>query len=58
MNNRTKFRASLLVLILGISFAACVSNVEEQLDEPTTEDPAVVTMVSFNSVVKPIIDGR
>ncbi|WP_246034863.1 c-type cytochrome [Polaribacter aestuariivivens] len=50
-----KFRVPFLILILGVFFASCIANVEEQLEET---DPGVNTKVSYKNSVKPIIDGR
>ncbi|WP_299672269.1 cytochrome c [uncultured Polaribacter sp.] len=53
MNFNQKIRTTFLILSLGIFFGSCISNVEEELEEPPVD-----AKVSFKDAVKPIIDGR
>ena len=53
MNFKSKFRVAFLILTLGVFSTSCISNVEEQIEEPV-----IGVEVSFKSAVKPIIDAR
>lgn len=53
MKNQLKFRNVFLALATGIFLTSCISNVEEQLEEPD-----VIVEVSFKNAVKPIIDAK
>jgi uncharacterized membrane protein len=53
-----KFKNHLLILLLSILFSACLTNVEEQIEE---EDPTIVDpceAITFSLSVKPIIDNN
>lgn len=53
MKNQFKIKIVFLALTASIFFSSCISNVEEQL-----ENPDIVVEVSFQNAVKPIIDAR
>ena len=59
MKKNNPFKATILVIILGVFFISCISNVEEQLIDTIGEEEQVEeTFVSYSANVKPIIDGR
>ena len=57
MKNNLKFRNHFSPLLISILFTACLTNVEESLDEnPTNIDPCET--VTYSLSVKPIIDAN
>lgn len=57
MYNNLKFRKAFLLLLLGVFFTSCLTNVETPIeDENPTVDPC--STITFAINVKPIIDNN
>ena len=52
---KTKFNNQFVILLFGILFASCLTNVEEPDDDTNTPDPCAD--ITYTTNVKPIIDS-
>ncbi|PQJ81387.1 c-type cytochrome [Polaribacter glomeratus] len=57
MKNNFRFRNHFLLLLVTILFTACLTNVEEPLDEKPINNDLCET-VSYSLTIKPIIDAN